>query len=182
MTARIINHNRSSPFWFSAAGGISFLAVAGCHVARQPQTRCCRVARSFCRSTKSSRRRAARTSPCRLPLQGDDSHVHLQNVRRAATATAFTACAATLATNWRIAHANIGNPKWSLPAPEHKMVFAGARRANYAASSKIPSRPAAARSRNRSNTFPPMISSAGAGTPARGGPCRRSPARTPSRK
>ena len=62
------------------------------------------------------------------PLQGDDSHIHLQNVRRGAdghggTAMRCDTCHQTV--NLTGAHMPPGNPKWALPAPEHKMVFVG---------------------------------------------------------
>jgi hypothetical protein len=62
------------------------------------------------------------------PLQGDDSHVHLQNVRRGKDGHGVTAmrcetCHQT--TNLAGDHMPPGNPKWGLPSPEHKMVFVG---------------------------------------------------------
>jgi hypothetical protein len=62
------------------------------------------------------------------PLQGDDSHVHLQNVKRGADGHGMTAmrcdtCHQTV--NLAGAHLPPGNPKWALPPPEHKMVFVG---------------------------------------------------------
>jgi hypothetical protein len=62
------------------------------------------------------------------PLQGDDSHVHLQNVQRGPDGHGVTAmrcdtCHQT--TNLPGEHMPPGNPKWSLPSPEHKMVFVG---------------------------------------------------------
>ncbi len=62
------------------------------------------------------------------PLQGDDSHVHLQNVKRGKDGHGITAmrcdtCHQT--TNLAGAHMPPGNPKWALPPPEHKMVFVG---------------------------------------------------------
>jgi hypothetical protein len=62
------------------------------------------------------------------PLQGDDSHVHLQNVRRGKDGHGVSGmrcdtCHQT--TNLPGEHMPPGNPKWSLPAPEHKMVFVG---------------------------------------------------------
>lgn len=62
------------------------------------------------------------------PLQGDDSHLHLQNVKRGADGHGITAmrcdtCHQTA--NLPGAHLPPGNPKWSLPSPEHKMVFVG---------------------------------------------------------
>lgn len=62
------------------------------------------------------------------PLQGDDSHVHLQNVKRGKDGHGVTAmrcdtCHQTA--NLAGAHMPPGNPKWALPAPEHKMVFVG---------------------------------------------------------
>src|ERR1700723_2956657 len=62
------------------------------------------------------------------PLQGDDSHVHLQNVRRGSSGHGVTAmrcetCHQTV--NLAGAHIPPGNPKWALPPPEQKMVFVG---------------------------------------------------------
>lgn len=62
------------------------------------------------------------------PLQGDDSHVHLQNVKRGKDGHGVSAmrcetCHQT--TNLAGDHLPPGNPKWSLPSPEHKMVFVG---------------------------------------------------------
>jgi hypothetical protein len=62
------------------------------------------------------------------PLQGDDSHVHLQNVKRGKEGHGVTAmrcetCHQT--TNLAGDHMPPGNPKWGLPPPQHKMVFVG---------------------------------------------------------
>jgi mono/diheme cytochrome c family protein len=62
------------------------------------------------------------------PLQGDDSHVHLQNVKRGKDGHGVSAmrcetCHQT--TNLAGDHMPPGNPKWGLPPPEHKMVFVG---------------------------------------------------------
>lgn len=62
------------------------------------------------------------------PLQGDDSHPHLQNVKRGKDGHGVygmhcDTChqSANLAGD----HMPPGNPKWALPPPEHKMVFVG---------------------------------------------------------
>jgi len=62
------------------------------------------------------------------PLQGDDSHVHLQNVKRGKDGHGVygmrcDACHQTK--NLSGEHMPPGNPKWSLPTPEQKMVFVG---------------------------------------------------------
>jgi hypothetical protein len=62
------------------------------------------------------------------PLQGDDSHVHLQNVKRGADghgAPAMRCNTCHQAANLPGVHMPPGNPKWALPPPEHKMVFVG---------------------------------------------------------
>ena len=62
------------------------------------------------------------------PLQGDDGHAHLQNVKRGPDGHGVTAMRCdTCHQDRNLAGANMppGNPKWSLPAPEHKMVFVG---------------------------------------------------------
>jgi hypothetical protein len=62
------------------------------------------------------------------PLQGDDSHVHTQNVKRGPDGGGVTAMrCATCHQDRNLPGVNLppGNGKWSLPAPEHKMVFIG---------------------------------------------------------
>jgi cytochrome c5 len=62
------------------------------------------------------------------PLQGDDSHVHMQNVKRGKDGHGVYGMRCDTchqATNLPGAHMPPGNPKWSLPSPEHKMVFVG---------------------------------------------------------
>jgi hypothetical protein len=62
------------------------------------------------------------------PLQGDDRHAHLQNVKRGADGQGVTAMRCDTchqAANLPGEHMPPGNAKWSLPAPEHKMVFVG---------------------------------------------------------
>jgi hypothetical protein len=62
------------------------------------------------------------------PLQGDDSHVHLQNVKRGADGNGVTAMRCDTchqAANLPGAHLPPGSPKWSLPSQGLKMVFAG---------------------------------------------------------
>jgi hypothetical protein len=62
------------------------------------------------------------------PLQGDDSHLHLQNVKRGMDGHGVSAMRCDTChqvKNLPGALMPPGNPKWSLPAPEHKMVFVG---------------------------------------------------------
>jgi hypothetical protein len=62
------------------------------------------------------------------PLQGDDSHVHLQNVTRGKDGHGVSAMhcdACHQSANLAGAHMPPGNPKWSLPPAQHKMVFVG---------------------------------------------------------
>jgi hypothetical protein len=62
------------------------------------------------------------------PLQGDDSHVHLQNVKRGKDGHGVYGMrcdACHQAKNLAGEHMPPGNPKWSLPLPEQKMVFVG---------------------------------------------------------
>jgi cytochrome c5 len=62
------------------------------------------------------------------PLQGDDSHVHIQNAKRGRDGHGVygmrcDTCHQTA--NLAGEHMPPGNPKWSLPLPDHKMVFVG---------------------------------------------------------
>lgn len=62
------------------------------------------------------------------PLQGDDSHVHIQNVKRGADGHGVTAMRCDTcheSVNLPGEHMPPGNPKWALPSPQHKMVFVG---------------------------------------------------------
>jgi hypothetical protein len=62
------------------------------------------------------------------PLQGDDSHVHLQNVKRGADGHGVTAMRCDTchqAANLPGAHLPPGSRKWSLPSQGLKIVFAG---------------------------------------------------------
>jgi hypothetical protein len=62
------------------------------------------------------------------PLQGDDSHVHLQNVKRGKDGHGVHGMRCDTchqAKNLSGEHMPPGNPKWSLPLPEQKMVFVG---------------------------------------------------------
>lgn len=62
------------------------------------------------------------------PLQGDDSHIHIQYVKRGIDghgAPAMRCNTCHQDHNLPGAHMPPGNPKWSLPTPEHKMVFVG---------------------------------------------------------
>ena len=62
------------------------------------------------------------------PLQGDDSHPHLQNVKRGKDGHGVYGMRCDTchqSANLAGDHMPPGNPKWALPPPEHKMVFVG---------------------------------------------------------
>ena len=62
------------------------------------------------------------------PLQGDDSHVHLQYVQRGKDGHGVYGMRCDTchqSTNLSGEHMPPGNPKWSLPSPEHKMIIVG---------------------------------------------------------
>ena len=62
------------------------------------------------------------------PLQGDDSHAHMQNVIRGKDGHGVYGMRCNTChqdKNLPGAHMPPGNPKWALPPPEHKMVFVG---------------------------------------------------------
>ena len=76
------------------------------------------------------------------PLQGDDSHVHLQYVKRGKDGHGVygmrcNTCHQTA--NLPGEHMPPGNPKWALPPPEHKMVFVGRTPAELCRQLKDPS-------------------------------------------
>ncbi len=62
------------------------------------------------------------------PLQGDNSHVHLQNVKRGKDGLGVygmrcNTCHQT--SNLSGEHMPPGNPKWFVPSPQHKMIIVG---------------------------------------------------------
>jgi hypothetical protein len=62
------------------------------------------------------------------PLQGDDSHVHLQYVKRGKDGHGVYGMRCDTchqSTNLPGEHLPPGNPKWALPTPELKIVFVG---------------------------------------------------------
>jgi len=62
------------------------------------------------------------------PLQGDDSHVHMQNVKRGNDGHGVYGMRCDTCHQERNLpgeHLPPGNPKWALPPAEHKMVFVG---------------------------------------------------------
>ncbi len=78
-----------------------------------------------------------------VPLQGDDSHVHLQNVKRGKDGHGVygmrcDTCHQTK--NLPGEHMPPGNPKWSLPSLEQKMIFVGRSPAELCSQLKDPKR------------------------------------------
>ena len=62
------------------------------------------------------------------PLQGDDSHLHVQNVKRGTDGHGLYGMRCDTchqSANLPGEHMPPGNPKWGLPPAEHKMVFQG---------------------------------------------------------
>ncbi len=62
------------------------------------------------------------------PLQGDDSHVHLQNVKRGADGHGVYGMRCNTchqSANLPGEHMPPGNPVWGLPKPAHKLTFEG---------------------------------------------------------
>jgi cytochrome c5 len=134
MTSRIATHLRSSLFWLSAACGVSLLAVAAIatlHAAPQNQKPDAAASReAFLQVYKVfTSPRCQNCHPAgNSPMQGDDSHVHLQNVKRGKDGHGVYGMRCdTCHQSANLPGENMppGSPKWSLPAPENKMVFVG---------------------------------------------------------
>jgi hypothetical protein len=119
-------------FHWAISGIAAVVALAACSLAAQPP------AKPDATASRAAFLQVYRvlTSPrCQnchpagdAPLQGDDSHVHLQNIKRGADGHGVTAmrcdtCHQTV--NPAGEHMPPGNPKWALPPPEQKMVFVG---------------------------------------------------------
>jgi len=117
--------------WASAllASAVLFAALAGdAQTSAQPDTSSSRAAFLQLYRVLTSPRCQNCHAAGDAPLQGDDSHVHIQNVKRGADGHGVTAmrcdtCHQTV--NLPGEHMPPGNPKWALPPPQHKMVFVG---------------------------------------------------------
>jgi hypothetical protein len=133
MSTQKANHHRS-PFLLSALCLVFLLAVA--HIATihaappnpKPDASASRDAFLQVYKVFSSPRCQNCHPSGDSPLQGDDSHVHLQNVVRGKDGHGVygmrcNTCHQTA--NVPGEHMPPGNPKWSLPAPEHKMIIVG---------------------------------------------------------
>jgi len=134
MTVGKTKDYRSSLLWLSAACGAALLSIAAMatvHAApRSPKPDANRSREAFLEVYKVFT--SPRCQNCHpagdSPLQGDDSHVHAQNVKRGRDGHGVygmrcDTCHQT--TNLPGEHMPPGNPKWSLPSPEHKMVIVG---------------------------------------------------------
>jgi hypothetical protein len=127
---RSMRPNRTPHFAVTVLAGGALLAVLACtaQTSPVPDASASRTAfLQFYRVLTSPRCQNCHPSGD-APLQGDDSHVHLQNVKRGADGLGVTAmrcdtCHQTA--NLPGAHMPPGNPKWALPRPELKMVFVG---------------------------------------------------------
>ncbi len=135
------NEEASFPVWlrhgrlpcgFAIVGSIAVLALLPCSVAAQtaekPDTAASRAAFLQVYRVLTSPRCQNCHPVGDAPLQGDDSHAHLQNVKRGADGHGVTAmrcdtCHQTA--NLAGAHMPPGNPKWALPPPAQQMVFVG---------------------------------------------------------
>jgi hypothetical protein len=112
------------------------------------------------------------------PLQGDDSHVHLQNIIGARTAAGCTGCDAIRAINQRIFRAHICRPavrSGGCLLPSTRWCLSDARQASFASRLEIRSRMADDPSKTFSATSRTTILSAGVGTQGKAAHCRPSP-------
>ena len=128
LAVKRLNHR---VFWVSAllTGGALFGVRAGdAQTSAQPDASASRAAFLQLYRVLTSPRCQNCHPAGDAPLQGDDSHMHIQNVKRGADGHGVTAmrcdtCHQTV--NLPGEHMPPGNPKWALPPLEHKMVFVG---------------------------------------------------------
>jgi cytochrome c5 len=134
MTASIIDPRRPAFFWLLAVCSISLFAggtIATVHEAPHNQKPDAAASReAFLQIYKVFT--SPRCQNCHpagdSPLQGDDSHAHLQNVKRGRDGHGvYGMRCETCHQTANLPGANMppGNPKWSLPASDLKMVFVG---------------------------------------------------------
>jgi hypothetical protein len=128
----VTRRNRGAPCALAIVGSIAVLALLPCALAAQtaekPDAAASRAAFLQVYRVLTSPRCQNCHPAGDAPLQGDDSHVHLQNVKRGKDGHGVTAmrcdtCHQTA--NLAGTHMPPGNPKWALPPPAQKMVFVG---------------------------------------------------------
>ena len=128
----VTRRNDGRHYGFAIVGSIAVLALLPCSLiaqtAEKPDAAASRAAFLQVYRVLTSPRCQNCHPVGDAPLQGDDSHVHLQNVKRGADGHGVTAmrcdtCHQTA--NLAGAHMPPGNPKWALPPPAQKMVFVG---------------------------------------------------------
>jgi len=134
MTGRKINHYRQWLLWLSAMCAPALLtiaAIANVHAAPRgpkPDAEAARAAFLQVYRVFTSPRCQNCHPPGDAPLQGDDSHVDLQDVKRGKDGHGeygMRCDTCHQSTTLPGEHMPLGNPKWSLPSPDHKMVFVG---------------------------------------------------------
>jgi mono/diheme cytochrome c family protein len=134
MTGRKINHYRPWLLWLSAMCAPALLTIVAIATVRaaprgpKPDAEAARAAFLQVYRVFTSPRCQNCHPPGDAPLQGDDSHVHLQYVKRGKDGHGVYGMRCDTChqgTNLPGEHMPPGNPKWSLPSPDHKMVFVG---------------------------------------------------------
>jgi hypothetical protein len=134
MTHNFSMWNSKTLVWITALAGVAALAailITAAHAApRAPKPDAAASSQAFLQVYRvlTSPRCQNCHPPGETPLQGDDSHVHLQNVKRGKDGHGVYGMRCDTchqAANLPGEHMPPGNPKWSLPAPENKMVFVG---------------------------------------------------------
>jgi hypothetical protein len=123
-----LNYNFLGASALLAGAAIFAVLAGGAQTSAQPDTSASRAAFLQLYSVLTSPRCQNCHPAGDAPLQGDDSHVHIQNVKRGVDGHGVTAmrcdtCHQTV--NLPGEHMPPGNPKWALPPPQHKMVFVG---------------------------------------------------------
>ncbi len=101
---------------------------AGAHTEAKPDATSSRAAFQHVYKVLTSPRCQNCHPPGDAPLQGDDSHLHLQNVKRGPDGSGVYGMRCNSchqAANLAGANMPPGNPKWDLPPPQHKMIFVG---------------------------------------------------------
>jgi len=134
MISKKASHLRSPLSSLPAVSGISLLAFAAIATLQaaprtpRPDANASRNAFLQVYKVFTSPRCQNCHPPGDTPLQGDDSHIHLQNVKRGKDGHGvYGMHYNTYHQSSNLAGANMppGNPKWSLPARGHKMGFVG---------------------------------------------------------
>lgn len=134
--------NRYNRYWYVISGIFAFFTLINISAFKSESTSAAFIKHGFSKKDSAESKRAflqvykvlmsPRCMNCHpagdIPLQGDDSHLHLQGVKRGPDGKGLYALKCSnchQSHNLPGLHMPPGNPKWRLPTANMKMIFQG---------------------------------------------------------